>query len=397
MTSPTRASALFLSPETPFPAIGGGALRSASLLEYLGRRYDLDVIVFHEPGAPEPTRFIPPRLVREVHTVELPPHFKGPLARASRNALRLLREVPPLNDRFAGFGSTVAKCVAGRHYQLGVIEHFWCAPYWEQVAPVCGRVILDLHNIESELMARYADIAPWPAAAAFRRFERASLKLEQRWLPRFSLLLTASERDSRIVSGVAPQSSVCVYPNAVPFVSAPAAQEEPVVAFSGNLAYRPNSDAVRYFGQRIWPVLRQRWPELIWRVIGKNPEAVRRWTSGDPRIQVTGPVDNAVEALARARVAVVPVRAASGTRVKILEAWAAAKPVVSTSIGAEGLGAVAGEHLLVADTSEHFAEAVSGLLSSRPARERIGLAGRQLLEQEFTWQSAWEKLQVAGI
>ena len=84
-------------------------------------------------------------------------------------------------------------------------------------------------------------------------------------------------------------------------------------------------------------MLRERWPGLVWRLVGKNPEAVRRIHSGDPRIEVIGPVDDAVRELARARVAVVPLLAGSGTRLKILEAWAAGLPVVSTTIGAEGL------------------------------------------------------------
>jgi glycosyltransferase involved in cell wall biosynthesis len=108
-------------------------------------------------------------------------------------------------------------------------------------------------------------------------------------------------------------------------------------------------------------------------------------------------LDDAVEALAASQVAVVPLRAASGTRVKILEAWAAARSVVSTTLGAEGLSARDGEHLLLADTPEQFAEAVSSLLASVELRGSLGRAGRRLYEEEFTWQSAWPKLAQAGL
>jgi glycosyltransferase involved in cell wall biosynthesis len=113
---------------------------------------------------------------------------------------------------------------------------------------------------------------------------------------------------------------------------------------------------------------------------------------GDDRIQVQGPVDDAIRELARAKVAVVPVLAGSGTRLKILEAWAAGVPVVSTTLGAEGLGARDGESLLLADGGPAFAEAVSRLLACMDLRQRVGAAGRLLLEKEFTWEAAWKKL-----
>jgi polysaccharide biosynthesis protein PslH len=136
---------------------------------------------------------------------------------------------------------------------------------------------------------------------------------------------------------------------------------------------------------------------LVWRLIGKNPEAVSRHVRGDPRIQVVGPVDSAVEALAAVQVAVVPLRSGSGTRVKILEAWAASRPVVSTTLGAEGLPARDGENLILADEPGQFAAAVSALLESAALRKRLGSAGRHLYEREFTWDAAWLELAAAGI
>jgi glycosyltransferase involved in cell wall biosynthesis len=389
--------ALFLTPEAPYPAAGGGTIRSASVLEYLASRYVVDVIVFREPGASDPARSIPRHLPGEVLVLDLPYHSKAPLARLTRNMGRLLRGTPPLNDRFAGFASAISGFLRGRRYDLAVIEHFWCAPYWQEIAPQSSIVVLDMHNLESVLLGRSAETASWPAACAFRRFSEASRRLERRWLPRFSLLLAASGQDAERIRSIAPDSRVSVYPNALPLAPAPIVPEEHVIAFSGNLAYHPNVDAVRYFQGRIWPMLRRRWPGLVWRLIGKHPEAVSRYIRGDPRIQVSGPLDNAVEALAASQVAVVPLRAASGTRVKILEAWAAVRPVVSTTLGAEGLPARDGEHLLLADTPERFFEAVSSLLASAELRTCLGRAGRRLYEEEFTWQSAWSRLAEAGI
>ena len=140
-----------------------------------------------------------------------------------------------------------------------------------------------------------------------------------------------------------------------------------MVVFSGNLEYHPNISAVRFFRRRVWPRLRARWPKLRWRLVGKNPRGVAAFTAGDARIEVTGPVPDAVPEIARAKVAVVPLLAGSGTRLKILEAWAAGVAVVSTSVGAEGLDARDGEHLLLADDAASFADAVDRLLRDRRA------------------------------
>jgi glycosyltransferase involved in cell wall biosynthesis len=368
-------------------------LRTASLLEYLAQRYVLDVIVFREPGASDPAEAFPRGLARAVHVLDLSLHRRNMPAKVARNLWRLVRGAPPLNDRFAGFSRAITNWLDGRRYKLAVIEHFWCAPYQEQLAQHSDCVALDLHNIESIFWERCATFETWPLSMALRRFSRACRRLERRWLPRFDMLLVASESDAHEAFTLAPSPAVCVYPNTLPAQTAPQCESEPVVVFSGNLEFRPNVAAVYYFRNEIWPLLRERWPDLRWRLVGKNPAGIAHLVRGDSRIEVTGPVADAVAELAKAQVAVVPVLAGSGTRVKILEAWAAAVPVVSTSIGAEGLPAKDGEHLLIAENPLAFADAVNELLASRKLRRRIGGAGRALYEREFTWEAAWRKLE----
>ena len=384
--------ALFLVPEAPYPTHGGGALRSASLIEYLAGRYDVDVIVFREPGAPDPAPLFPAGVARDIHVLELPHHRKDPVSRAARNAGRLLRGVPPLVDRFAGFAADIEAFVRERHYKVAVAEHFWCALYHTHLARVSRKTVLDLHNIESVLHARCAQTCTGPEAMAHRVFHEAARDLEAIWLPRYDSLLTASEADAQIARRISPDSNITVYPNAIPLVARPDTPELEMVAFSGNLAYHPNVSAVRFFHAEIWPLLRDRWPSLTWRLIGKNPHIVERVINGDTRIEVSGPVDDAIRERAAARVVVVPLLAGSGTRFKVIEAWAAARAVVTTSIGAEGLPARHGENLLIADDPRSFADAVSLLLASPDLRTKIGVTGRALFESEFTWQSAWQKV-----
>jgi glycosyltransferase involved in cell wall biosynthesis len=130
----------------------------------------------------------------------------------------------------------------------------------------------------------------------------------------------------------------------------------------------------------------------VWRLVGKNPQAVREFTAGDNRIEVTGEVDDAVGEIARAQAAVVPLLAGSGTRFKILEAWLAGTPVISTSIGAEGLPVQDGEHLLLADDAAAFTAAVGRTLACKQLSDRLAASGRLLLEKEFTWEKAWGRL-----
>jgi glycosyltransferase involved in cell wall biosynthesis len=212
-------------------------------------------------------------------------------------------------------------------------------------------------------------------------------------LAEFDLVLVTSEADRQRVLDLSPRARVAVYPNAIPLRDVPQVVDEEVVAFSGNLEYHPNVNAVRYFHKSVWPALREAFPSLRWRLIGKNEFAVRDLVAGDPRIELTGPVEDAVEELARARVVVVPLLAGSGTRIKILEAWAAGRCVVSTPIGAEGLPARDGENIRIVQGPGPMAEAVLELLADVALRARLGRAGRATYEAGFCWPAAWKTLE----
>jgi len=386
-------SALVLAPEAPYPVAGGGALRTASLVEYLAQRYAIDLIVFRQQGAPDPAASLPPGLVRRVTTLQLAANRRDTAARVWRNAARVARGIPPLVDRFSGFEQQIAQAVEGRSYEVGLIEHFWCAPYLDAISAACRRTVIDLHNVESVLHARLAEVETPAAGFAHRVFRQASLDLERDLLPRFTTVLAVSAADADRVRSIAPAAQVRIYPNAIPWRPAvPARSHEHAVVFSGNMEYHPNLSAVRFFHGEVWPRLRAEWPELVWRLVGKNAEGIGRLVAGDKRIEVVGAVDDAVRELARASVAVVPLLAGSGTRFKILEAWAAGLPVVSTSIGAEGLPVCHEQHVLLADSGPAFARAVSRLLACPELREGLAAAGRLLLEREFTWQAAWQNL-----
>lgn len=354
-------------------------MRAASIVEYLRQRYEVEIVTFREPGSHAPQ--FPPDI--RAHVIDLPCHSKSTPARAVRNAARAVRGVPPLVDRFAGFDEALRRALGGRRFDIGIVEHFWCAPYWTTLRPVCDRLIIDLVDVDSVLLRRQACGAKAPL---FRRFAECCLRLEREWLPKFDGVLVTSSADAACID----VPSV-VYPNTIPLVPVPRVSKQDFIAFSGNMEYEPNTTGVRWFHKEVWPRLRHR---VRWKLIGRNEHAIRHIAGGDERVIVTGPVENAISELAASKAAVVPIFAGSGTRVKIIEAWAAGLPVISTTIGAEGLPT---ESMLIADDAAGFAGAIERVLDDEDLSGRLGDDGRRLYEERLTWLAAWSTLKDWGL
>lgn len=372
-------------------------MRTASLLHYLAERRPVHLVRFSEQPESEPGRDLPADLVDAVDLVLLPRHGRSAITRASRNARRLAMGRPPLLDRF-GQPETlrqVERVTQSKRYSVAIAEHFWCAGYLPLLRRRAERVVLDLHNVESALHAACARTEPWPQRLAHRIFQRHAERWERRLFPLFDLILTTSQQDAERVLRISPTARVAVYPNALPLRPAPVSQgsnQREVIAFSGNLEYHPNITAVRFFRTRIWPELSRLRPGLVWKLIGKNEHAVRSLVQGDARIELTGPVDDALRELSGADVAIAPLLAGSGTRVKIMEAWAARRAVVSTPIGAEGLPAEDGVNIVLARSATDWVGTVVRLLDDPASRARLGAAGRETFERELCWPAAWERL-----
>ena len=384
-----KQQVLFVSPEPPYPLNGGGALRTASLLHYAAARAEVDLVLFAVDGASDPAAFLPRGLVREAFAIPLPAHSKGTIPRILRNTRRLVRGVPPLLDRFSGCEPALAGFLRGRRYDAAILEHFWSAPYRTLLKAHADRIYLNLHNIESEWHHRLGRCSNWLESAGHRRFSALYRDAEAAHFPHFDRILVTSEREAGLMNGHAP----IVYPNAIPSAPCPgSAGAGTSIVFSGNLEYHPNQQAVAWFAQSVWPLLSRRFPGLIWRILGKNPHGVSAFVKDLANVELTGPVEHAIPSLAESKIAIVPVLSGSGTRVKILEAWAAGLPVVSTALGAEGLDAIPDTHYISANTPEEFVNAIARLLENPARAAQLGAAGRCIYEQRFTWEAAWTHL-----
>lgn len=377
-----KKQVLLVCPEAPYPVLGGGAQRIASFIEYfVARGCVVDVLSFVPCQAP-------PEFVREVLYVPLPVNGRSLAARVLRNAGRLARGVPPLIDRLAGFDAPIRAVLGSRRYDLAVMEHLWLAPYVDLMRNYAERVWCDLQNIESRFFRTLAASSGPGASWVHGRFARLSEKLEAELLPKFDGCLVCSEDDAKLVR----DARVVVYPNTIGWFERRERVKRQVLVFSANMEYHPNQQAVRWFHGSIWPKLRSRFPELRWRLVGMNPEAVRNVVRGDSRIELTGFVEDAMAEIGEAQLAVVPLLSGSGTRIKILEAWAAGTAVVSTTLGSEGLPGC----LRIADGAEAFERAVAELLDDPGERKRLEEAGRKTYEVRFHRKAVWNILDIEG-
>jgi glycosyltransferase involved in cell wall biosynthesis len=324
--------------------------------------------------------------------IPLPRHSRSLAARYVRNASRAVRGVPPLVDRLAGLEKSLERALGGKRYDLGIVEHLWCAPYASQLSACCAKTVLDLHNIESVLHQRCAQVSGGLAGAGHRRFAAVARKLERDLLPHYSAVLVTSEDDARIAREIAPGVRVAVYPNALPWVETPRIPEAPRIVFSANFEYHPNIDAVRFLAQEIWPVVSRRHPDLTLRLVGRGDRYISHLLARDSRIETTGAVSDALTEIAQARVVVAPLRAGSGTRVKIIEAWAAERAVVATPLAAEGLESQEGENIALATDGNTFASAIDRILGDSTLKHRLSVGGRRSFEAKYCWEAAWARL-----
>jgi glycosyltransferase involved in cell wall biosynthesis len=184
-----------------------------------------------------------------------------------------------------------------------------------------------------------------------------------------------------------------IIPNAVDvqsFRSDGTDAEGDTVLFFGTFKYFPNYDGVLYFLREIWPLLARSHPRARLKLVGADPPPELLAFRG-PRVEFTGVVDDVRSHIASAAVSVVPLRIGGGTRLKILEAMAMARPIVTTSLGVEGIRAEAGRHLLVADTPADFATAVGQVLDSSALARRLGCSARALVEEGYSWDAVgWD-------
>jgi glycosyltransferase involved in cell wall biosynthesis len=267
------------------------------------------------------------------------------------------------------------------------------------VAPEERPCVLTHHNVESILMRRRADVERRPLARRFLQRETHKLaRYEAVTSPRYDVNIMVSHHDARTLSEMVPGVRTAIVPNGVDieYFKPACVDEGAALIYAGGMNMFANRDAVTHFLDEIWPRVTAAEPLVRFFAVGQDPpKTLLAAAARDPRIIVTGKVDDIRPYVCEASVYVVPLRVGGGTRLKVLDAMAMAKALVSTSVGCEGIEANPGEHLVTADTPETFADATVALIRDRNRRRALGSAARALVERRYAWSVVGEQLMEA--
>jgi sugar transferase (PEP-CTERM/EpsH1 system associated) len=300
----------------------------------------------------------------------------------------------------------LADLLTRRRFDTVQIEGVHLSNYLPVIRATPNRpaILIDWHNIESELMAQYFEKASfWPKRILANRTATLLRRTERMLLERFEMHTVASEHERQKLLGRHRSARVNVIPNGVDIHFYSAAQiaesrrnnqaPEPKqsILFVGSMDYHANIEGVTWFTREVWPEIAEMHPELQFIIVGRHPSREVRELASD-RIRVTGTVEDVRPLYASAAAVVVPLRVGSGTRLKILEAMAAGVPVVSTRLGAEGIDAIHDVHLLLADDRAEMVAAINQIVSSPPIRSRLVLAARELVVDRYDWALIGEGL-----
>ena len=266
-------------------------------------------------------------------------------------------------------------------------------------------IVYDAHNAEALLQSRsgVADrgkIQRWPAAT-YSRLQSSRLASYETWLCNsVDRVLAVSEADGDALQSLAGDKvrPIMVIPNSID-VAAYSATEKTVdrqyqfdIVFSGKMDYRPNVDAVLWFAENVWPLIKRETPDVTWAIVGQRPHDRLAHLEQMPDVTITGWVRETKPYLFVATVFVMQFRVGSGTRLKLIEALAAGRAVVSTRVGVEGFPVEDGRHLVVSDSAEGFAKNTVALLGDSERRELLGDQGMQFAKQ-YDWRVVVPRIQ----
>ena len=384
-----RPRLLFLSHTLPIPE-GGAGIRSYNVLRLLSRHYEITVLAFYRKGMEPASDSVARQLesvrgIADVEVFPIPQEFSRVrfIADHLRSGLRK-RAYTIFAYGSREFESRVLTHAQSGQYALVHLDSLDLAGY----LPLLGGlpVACTHQNIESQLMRRRALLERSWIRRRYLEFQATLLAAEERRCAGLSANLVVSDADAATLRNMAPGARVPVIPNGVDTeFFQPGNLDEEGVVFVGPASWPLNVDAMRFLGRDILPRVRRRGDvRATW--VGRATPTMKREFAQQFGIEMTGFVADVRPYVGSAACYVVPLRTGGGTRLKILEAWALGKAVVSTSAGCEGLAAVDGENILIRDSAEGFADAVLNVLSDAGLRARLGRSGRSTAVRSYDWE-----------
>ncbi len=384
---------LFLSPTVPYPLTDGGRIRVYNLLKQIAEKNDVSLLALETQPTDTDSVSHLQELGIEVqlvpHSTVLPRVSPGMLLSAfwKRRPITVARyNVGAYQDKFKELLSSETYDIV--HYEMFHTAQF----YTETDLPS----VLSLQNVDSAIWERlqgettnlFYKFAYWTQKLAFQRYERVIS-------PKFDAVTCTSDIDASVFQRYCADGAVKIVPNGVDITHFTPDFESEASAhliYIGSMDWYPNEDAVSFFAEDVLPLIQDSVPDVKFSIVGGNPSARVQSLAERKGVVVTGRVPEIKPYFAEATVFVVPLRIGSGTRLKILEALAMGKAVVSTTIGAEGLALRDGEDIFIADEPKAFADAVIRLLTDTSLRQKIGMRGRTRVEQDYDWRNIGKQL-----
>jgi polysaccharide biosynthesis protein PslH len=381
---------LVLANRLPYPVDDGWKTRTYHLLRGLVREGPVTLLTFHGGSRSDVARMCD-SIAGDLDVVTVPP---PPSHTPLRLLLGLVTRTPVYvwNMKSREYEAELRRQVERLQPRVIVSELTYMFPYLRGLAGGATTVI-DTHNVDSVVLRRYSRTLRGPLRRLYARMTAGKLRgFERDVFEEADVVWVCSDAEAAIVHEIAPRACVVTVPNGVDTTAlAPLEGIEPDplrLLFFGRLDYAPNRDAIEYYVEAILPRLRELAPGVRLDVVGAgNAEPLRRLTREMEDVRIVGRVDDLRPVLASAAAVVVPLRMGGGTRLKILEAMSAARPIISTTVGAEGLDVVSGRELILADTPADLAAAIARVTSSPGEAQRLGEAARSTARRLYDWQS----------
>ena len=382
---------LIISPTFPCPPNSGPTIRIYNSVKYLSKENEIHLVSFED-------RKIGQDELREVKkwcsNVILVKMRKRPKLLQLHQVVYRFAKGLPFTLKYSesdALRKVLKKISLEENYDIIQWEHSYMAHHVQCLSTeVTAKRILSFHNV---------------ACAQYYRIFRAEKRLIRKirhfceWYPmfawepkmaeKFDKSLVVSEMDKQLLKYLNPVLDVSIVPNGIDtksFVSYPISGRGNELLFVGAMDYEPNIDAVLYFCQEIFPMIQRKMPGIKLRIVGRNSPRNVQKLAANRDVVICGHVEDVMPFYSKAMLAVVPLRCGGGTRLKILEAMATGTPVISTSVGCEGLDVKAGENIMIADSPEDFAGKAVALLSERELWTKIARDGRKLVEERYDWE-----------
>ncbi len=383
---------LFLTPQLPYPPRQGTALRNWGLLSGLAKHHEVWLLSFAEPGeTPHPT------LASACARIVAVP---APRRTTARRLLTLATSsLPDMAWRLwtPEFLARARAWLAEAAFDVVLVEGIELARYGLALRDALqaggGRLVFDDHNCEYLLQQRSCETdlrnpRRWHAAAYSFVQARRLRAFERRTARAADATLTVSPQDAALLRGLDPAINPQVIFNGIEtahYDKFAIDEPGPNLVFTGKMDFRPNIDAMLWFGSEVWPRVKAARLDARWWIVGQKPSPRLDALRADPAITVTGGVDDIRAAIARAAVYIAPLRVGGGTRFKLLEAMAMRRAIVTTSMGCEGFEVESGREMVVADAPEAFASAVIDLLADPARQTRMGESGHAFVLASYDW------------